>query len=110
MSGGHTEILLMEDHGRFRRLGQTMDDAAGEAFDKVAKMLSLGYPGGPAVEALALQGDPERFQFPRPMTDRPGLDLSFSGLKTCVLNAVRDSLPKGQVGADIARAFSDAVH
>ena len=109
VSGGHTMFVNVAKLGCYEILGETLDDAAGEAFDKVAKMLGLGYPGGPAVEALALQGDPERFQFPRPMTDRPGLDLSFSGLKTCVLNAVRDSLPKGQVGADIARAFSDAV-
>ncbi|MCZ6894856.1 MAG: tRNA (adenosine(37)-N6)-threonylcarbamoyltransferase complex transferase subunit TsaD [Gammaproteobacteria bacterium] len=109
VSGGHTMFVKVGGLGCYEILGESLDDAAGEAFDKVAKMLGLGYPGGPAVEALALQGDPERFQFPRPMTDRPGLDLSFSGLKTYVLNTVRDSPSEDKTRADIARAFSDAV-
>jgi len=88
VSGGHTQLVAVAGLGRYRLLGDTLDDAAGEAFDKVAKMLGLGYPGGPAVAALAERGCPGRFRFPRPMTDRPGLDFSFSGLKTAVLNAV----------------------
>lgn len=109
VSGGHTLFVSVEGLGRYRILGESLDDAAGEAFDKVAKMLGLGYPGGPAVEALAAQGDGGRFRFPRPMTDRPGLDMSFSGLKTHVMNTVRDAGPEADTAADIARGFSDAV-
>ena len=109
VSGGHTMFVNVAALGRYDILGESLDDAAGEAFDKVAKMLGLGYPGGPAVEALAQHGDPERFHFPRPMTDRPGLDMSFSGLKTHVMNTVRDAPQERNVKADIARAFSDAV-
>ncbi len=87
VSGGHTELILMEDHGRYRRLGGTLDDAAGEAFDKVARVLGLGYPGGPAIQRVAAQGDPTRFSFPSPR--QPGLNFSFSGLKTAVLRQVQ---------------------
>ena len=109
VSGGHTLLVNVTGLGRYEILGESLDDAAGEAFDKVAKMLGLGYPGGPAVEALAMQGDSERFHFPRPMTDRPGLDMSFSGLKTYVLNTIRDASGDDNTKADIACAFSDAV-
>jgi len=90
VSGGHTLLLDVPAWGRYRLLGQTRDDAAGEAFDKVATLLGLGYPGGPAIERLAAEGDPARFTFPRPMIDE-GLEFSFSGLKTAVLHAVRAS-------------------
>jgi N6-L-threonylcarbamoyladenine synthase len=90
-------------------LGETLDDAVGEAFDKTAKLLGLPYPGGPALAQLAESGNPERFSFPRPMTDRPGLDFSFSGLKTFALNTWKDLEPSLQNRADVARAFEDAV-
>ena len=110
VSGGHTQIVRVDDVGRYALLGESLDDAAGEAFDKTAKMLGLGYPGGPAVAKAAEQGDPRRFRFPRPMTDRPGLDMSFSGLKTYTLNTVREHSPlSDQDVADIARAFEEAV-
>ncbi len=109
VSGGHTQLVSVAGLGRYRLLGDTLDDAAGEAFDKVAKMLGLGYPGGPAVAALAERGCPGRFRFPRPMTDRPGLDFSFSGLKTAVLNAVEAAGDDPQARADIALAFEEAV-
>jgi N6-L-threonylcarbamoyladenine synthase len=107
VSGGHTMLVQVAGVGRYRLLGESLDDAAGEAFDKTAKLLDLPYPGGPALEALAREGDPARFQFPRPMTDRPGLDFSFSGLKTFALNTIRAHGPEAR--ADIARAFQDAV-
>ena len=109
VSGGHTLLVSVAGFGRYEIIGESLDDAAGEAFDKVAKMLDLGYPGGPAVEALARQGDPSRYRFPRPMTDRPGLDMSFSGLKTHVVNTLRAAEPSPALHADIARGFSDAV-
>ena len=109
VSGGHTMLVEVGGIGRYRVLGDTLDDAVGEAFDKTAKMLGLGYPGGPAVAALAEQGDPGRYRFPRPMTDRPGLDFSFSGLKTFTLNTLQASDGSGQARADIARAFEEAV-
>ncbi|MGE5152989.1 MAG: tRNA (adenosine(37)-N6)-threonylcarbamoyltransferase complex transferase subunit TsaD [Bdellovibrio bacteriovorus] len=113
VSGGHTQLVDVEGVGRYRILGESVDDAAGEAFDKTAKILDLPYPGGPALARLAERGDPGRFHFPRPMTDRPGLDFSFSGLKTFALNTVRDALPGAadpdQTRADIARAFEEAV-
>lgn len=114
VSGGHTQLVDVEAIGRYQLLGESVDDAAGEAFDKVAKMLDLDYPGGPQVAKLAQAGDPTRFRFPRPMTDRPGLDFSFSGLKTYVLNTVAahaqdDGLPDAQTCADIACAFQEAV-
>ncbi|OUR78973.1 tRNA (adenosine(37)-N6)-threonylcarbamoyltransferase complex transferase subunit TsaD [Alphaproteobacteria bacterium 46_93_T64] len=88
VSGGHSQILVVEGVGKFRRLGTTIDDAVGEAFDKTAKMLGLGFPGGPAVEKAANKGDPKRFDLPRPMKGRPGCDFSFSGLKTAVRTAL----------------------
>ncbi len=106
VSGGHCQLLVVEGVGRYRRLGTTLDDAAGEAFDKTAKLLGLGYPGGPAVERWAATGDPTRFELPRPMLGRPGLDFSFSGLKTAVRHLV-DTLPRlDDAGrADIAATF-----
>ena len=109
VSGGHTQIMQVDSPGKYRLLGESLDDAAGEAFDKVAKLLGLGYPGGPAVSALAESGNPRRFSFPRPMTDRPGLDFSFSGLKTHVLNVFTEAGSDEQTRADIARAFVDAA-
>src|SRR3546814_10812420 len=89
VSGGHTMLVHMEDHGRYTVVGSTIDDAAGEAFDKVARFLGLGYPGGPVIDRLALQGDPEAIRFPRPMASDGTFDFSFSGLKTAVVNHVR---------------------
>ncbi|MET0061116.1 MAG: tRNA (adenosine(37)-N6)-threonylcarbamoyltransferase complex transferase subunit TsaD [Candidatus Thiodiazotropha endolucinida] len=115
VSGGHTQLVEVEGMGRYQLLGDTLDDAAGEAFDKTAKLLGLPYPGGPELAKLAEQGDPERFHFPRPMIDRPGLDFSFSGLKTFALNTIqRAEREEGgslsaQTRADIARAFEEAV-
>ena len=109
VSGGHTQLVAVDAIGRYRLLGETLDDAAGEAFDKTAKMMGLPYPGGPQLAALAEQGTPGRFRFARPMTDRPGLDFSFSGLKTQVLLAWRDSDQSEQTKVDIARGFEDAV-
>lgn len=109
VSGGHTMLVQVAGVGRYRLLGESLDDAAGEAFDKIAKLLGLPYPGGPALEALAEQGDPNRFHFPRPMTNRPGLDFSFSGLKTHTLNTLRRAAPDDRIRADTARAFQDAV-
>jgi N6-L-threonylcarbamoyladenine synthase len=110
VSGGHTQLVRVAAIGRYEILGESLDDAAGEAFDKAAKMLGLGYPGGPALAALAQSGTPGRFKFPRPMTDRPGLDFSFSGLKTYTLNTVGSIDPlTDQDKADIAYAFEEAV-
>ncbi|WP_253449495.1 tRNA (adenosine(37)-N6)-threonylcarbamoyltransferase complex transferase subunit TsaD [Halomonas sp. Y3] len=113
VSGGHTQLVEVRGLGRYTLLGESVDDAAGEAFDKAAKMLGLDYPGGPQVARLAEQGDPGRFRFPRPMTDRPGLDFSFSGLKTHTLTAIRQLEASGgldnQARADVARAFEEAV-
>ena len=109
VSGGHTQLFRVDGVGRYALLGESLDDAAGEAFDKTAKLLGLGYPGGPAVEKLAREGQAGRFRFPRPMTNRPGLDFSFSGLKTYALNTLREHGADGQTKADIARSFSDAV-
>jgi N6-L-threonylcarbamoyladenine synthase len=115
VSGGHTQLVQVADVGDYELLGESLDDAAGEAFDKTAKLLGLGYPGGPALAALAQRGDPARFHFPRPMTDRPGLDFSFSGLKTFALTTLQQEQARtppeqtGQLHADIARAFEDAV-
>lgn len=107
VSGGHTQLVRVDGVGRYTLLGESLDDAAGEAFDKTAKLLGLGYPGGPALAQLAQQGDPQRFTFPRPMTDRPGLDFSFSGLKTYALTTLQQH--GLEAAADIARAFEDAV-
>lgn len=114
VSGGHTQLVQVDGIGHYSLLGESLDDAAGEAFDKAAKMLDLDYPGGPQVAKLAEKGNPERFTFPRPMVDRPGLDFSFSGLKTFTLNtvadhALEDGLPDDQTCADIACAFQEAV-
>lgn len=109
VSGGHTQLVHVEAIGRYRLLGETLDDAAGEAFDKTAKLMGLPYPGGPQLAALAEQGRPGVFKFARPMTDRPGLDFSFSGLKTQVLLAWQASDRGEQTRADIARGFEDAV-
>ena len=108
VSGGHTMLLDVPAWGRYRLLGATRDDAAGEAFDKVATLLGLGYPGGPAIERLAAEGDPARFTFPRPMRDE-GYEFSFSGLKTAVLYAVRASADLERDRPHLARAFQDAV-
>ncbi len=115
VSGGHTQLIHVTRIGSYQLLGESLDDAAGEAFDKTAKLLDLGYPGGPAIAKHALDGDPGRFRFPRPMTNRPGLDFSFSGLKTYA----RTTMLKESAGltgsalnelkVDIARAFEDAV-
>jgi len=109
VSGGHTLLVEVDGVGRYRVLGDSIDDAVGEAFDKTASLLGLAYPGGPALAKLALLGDPQRFTFPRPMTDRPGLDFSFSGLKTFALYSWRESAQTQQDRADIARAFEEAV-
>ncbi|NOX09758.1 MAG: tRNA (adenosine(37)-N6)-threonylcarbamoyltransferase complex transferase subunit TsaD [Gammaproteobacteria bacterium] len=109
VSGGHTLLIQVEAIGQYEILGDTLDDAAGEAFDKTAKLLGLGYPGGPALAKLAQQGNPTRFRFPRPMTNRPGLDFSFSGLKTFAVNTLQKTEASPQDKADIARAFEDAV-
>jgi N6-L-threonylcarbamoyladenine synthase len=106
VSGGHTLLIAMDDHGHYRVLGQTVDDAAGEAFDKVARFLGLGYPGGPAIDRLAATGNPEAIAFPRPMID-DGNDFSFSGLKTAVVQYVRKH-PEVDV-ADVAASFQAAV-
>ena len=109
VSGGHTQLVAVEGVGRYRLLGESLDDAAGEAFDKTAKMMGLPYPGGPELARLAATGRPGAFKFSRPMTDRPGLDFSFSGLKTQVLLAWKASDQSDSVRADIARGFEDAV-
>ncbi len=109
VSGGHTQLVAVDAIGRYRLLGETLDDAAGEAFDKTAKLMGLPYPGGPHLAALAEQGRPGVYRFSRPMTDRPGLDFSFSGLKTQVLLAWQKSDQSEQTRADIARGFEDAV-
>ncbi len=110
VSGGHTQLVLVNGLGDYELLGESLDDAAGEAFDKAAKMLGLGYPGGPHLARCAETGDPGRFRFPRPMTDRPGLDFSFSGLKTFTLNTAAAHQPlSDRDRADIARAFEEAV-
>jgi N6-L-threonylcarbamoyladenine synthase len=109
VSGGHTLLVDVAEPGTYRVLGQTVDDAAGEAFDKTSKMLGLGYPGGPAIARAALEGDPDRFRFPRPMTNRPGLDFSFSGLKTHALTTSRQYQLDSRTVADIAIAFELAV-
>ncbi|WP_374441809.1 tRNA (adenosine(37)-N6)-threonylcarbamoyltransferase complex transferase subunit TsaD [Pseudomonas panipatensis] len=113
VSGGHTQLVRVDGIGRYQLLGESLDDAAGEAFDKTAKLLGLGYPGGPEIARLAERGTPGRFVFPRPMTDRPGLDFSFSGLKTFALNTWQRCREAGddseQTRCDIALAFQQAV-
>lgn len=110
VSGGHTQLMRADSIAHYTILGETVDDAAGEAFDKTAKLLGLPYPGGPALAKLAMHGNPQRFNFPRPMTDRPGLDFSFSGLKTFVITTYRQQTEiDHQTKADIAYAFQEAV-
>jgi N6-L-threonylcarbamoyladenine synthase len=109
VSGGHSLLVRVERVGGYQILGESIDDAAGEAFDKTAKLLGLPYPGGPALAKLAEQGTPGRFKFPRPMTDRPGCDFSFSGLKTAAINTWRKLEPTAENRADVAYAFEEAV-
>ncbi len=113
VSGGHTQLVRVDGIGRYELLGESVDDAAGEAFDKTAKLMGLRYPGGPEIAALAEHGTPGRFVFPRPMTDRPGLDFSFSGLKTSTLTTWQQCRNAGDDGeqtrCDIALAFQQAV-
>ncbi len=114
VSGGHTQLIQVDGVGQYQLLGESIDDAAGEAFDKTAKLLGLDYPGGAALSRLAEKGAPARFSFPRPMTDRPGLDFSFSGLKTFAANTINQALKEEgvlseQTKADIAHAFQQAV-
>ncbi|MCE9647998.1 MAG: tRNA (adenosine(37)-N6)-threonylcarbamoyltransferase complex transferase subunit TsaD [Parvibaculum sp.] len=110
VSGGHSQLLVVEGVGRYRRLGTTIDDAVGEAFDKVAKLLGLGFPGGPAVEKIAREGNPKRFALPRPLIGKPGCDFSFSGLKTAVRQLAEAQVdPDRQTRADIAAAFQQAA-
>ncbi|MGP9802065.1 tRNA (adenosine(37)-N6)-threonylcarbamoyltransferase complex transferase subunit TsaD [Rheinheimera sp. NSM] len=109
VSGGHTQLVAVEGIGRYELLGESIDDAAGEAFDKTAKLMGLDYPGGPLLAKLAVQGDSKKYKFPRPMTDRPGLDFSFSGLKTSAANVIAKEGNSAQVQADIAASFQQAV-
>ena len=109
VSGGHTQLMAVRGVGDYEMLGQSLDDAVGEAFDKTANLLGLGYPGGPALAKAAQQGNPRRFSFPRPMTDRPGLDFSFSGLKTFALNTYQRHEKETGIVADIAVAFEQAA-
>ncbi|MBI4268515.1 tRNA (adenosine(37)-N6)-threonylcarbamoyltransferase complex transferase subunit TsaD [Candidatus Uhrbacteria bacterium] len=114
VSGGHTELVLMKGHGRYRLLGATRDDAAGEAFDKGAKLLSLGYPGGPAIAKTAERGDPSAFPFPRPMLSEPGYEFSFSGLKTALLYAMMNRKKSGakitgKIISDLSASYQAAI-
>jgi N6-L-threonylcarbamoyladenine synthase len=109
VSGGHTMLVDVEGVGRYRVLGESLDDAAGEAFDKTAKLLGLPYPGGAKLARLAESGRPGAYSFPRPMLDRPGFDFSFSGLKTAALLALRAAGPEPQARADLARGFEEAI-
>lgn len=109
VSGGHSQFIHVKKMGDYELLGETLDDAAGEAFDKTAKLLGLSYPGGALLSELAERGDSKRFSFPRPMIDRPGLRLSFSGLKTCAANTIKKNVLDEKTRCDIARAFQDAI-
>ena len=109
VSGGHTQLVAVKGIGRYQLLGESIDDAAGEAFDKTAKLMGLDYPGGPLLAKLATQGDAKKYSFPRPMTDRPGLDFSFSGLKTAASMVIQKEGNSAQVQADIAASFQQAV-
>ncbi|MBS4099448.1 MAG: tRNA (adenosine(37)-N6)-threonylcarbamoyltransferase complex transferase subunit TsaD [Sulfuricella sp.] len=109
VSGGHSQLMRVSGIGAYETLGETLDDAAGEAFDKTAKLLGLGYPGGPALSKLAETGQPGRFKLPRPMLHSGDLNFSFSGLKTAVLTLVNNQPSDPQTIADIARAFQDAI-
>jgi N6-L-threonylcarbamoyladenine synthase len=109
VSGGHTQLVRVDGIGQYQLLGESVDDAAGEAFDKTAKLMGLDYPGGPLLAKLATTGDATKYKFPRPMTDRPGLDFSFSGLKTAAANVIAAEGKGPQVQADIAASFQQAV-
>ena len=109
VSGGHCQFIAVHGLGQYERLGTTIDDAAGEAFDKTAKLMGLGFPGGPAVEKLAMKGNPEAIALPRPLLDRPGLDMSFAGLKTAVARAIADRPNSNIEAADIAASFQATV-
>ena len=109
VSGGHTQLMRVDDIGRYVLLGETLDDAAGEAFDKIAQLLGLGYPGGPAVSELGQSGNPSRFRLPRPMLGSPDLDFSFSGLKTAVLTVLRQRAGDTRTYADLAAAAEAAI-
>ncbi|PKO84873.1 MAG: tRNA (adenosine(37)-N6)-threonylcarbamoyltransferase complex transferase subunit TsaD [Betaproteobacteria bacterium HGW-Betaproteobacteria-11] len=109
VSGGHTQLMCVSGVGKYELLGESLDDAAGEAFDKTAKLLGLGYPGGPALAQLAVSGQPGRVRLPRPMLHSGDFSFSFSGLKTAVLTLVRDGLPAGVRDADLAAEFQEAV-
>lgn len=109
VSGGHTQLVRVDGIGRYQLLGESIDDAAGEAFDKTAKLMGLDYPGGPLLAKLALEGDAKKYAFPRPMTDRPTLDMSFSGLKTAAANVIAQEGSDPQVQKDIAASFQQAV-
>ncbi|PIR42122.1 MAG: tRNA (adenosine(37)-N6)-threonylcarbamoyltransferase complex transferase subunit TsaD [Candidatus Yanofskybacteria bacterium CG10_big_fil_rev_8_21_14_0_10_37_15] len=114
VSGGHTELVLMKDHGKYQIIGETLDDAAGEAFDKVARLLELGYPGGPAIAKIAGKGDPQSFNLPRPMLHSKNFNFSYSGLKTAVLYLLRDLKKQNvqinkKIKADIAASFQEAA-
>ncbi len=109
VSGGHTQLVRVDGIGRYELLGESIDDAAGEAFDKTAKLMGLDYPGGPLLAKLATQGNPKAYKFPRPMTDRPGLDFSFSGLKTAAANMLAQEGKSPEVLANIAASFQQAV-
>ncbi|OCW97373.1 tRNA (adenosine(37)-N6)-threonylcarbamoyltransferase complex transferase subunit TsaD [Alishewanella sp. HH-ZS] len=109
VSGGHTQLVAVKGIGQYQLLGESIDDAAGEAFDKTAKLMGLDYPGGPLLAKLATQGDAKKYSFPRPMTDRPGLDFSFSGLKTAASMVIQKEGNSAQVQADIAASFQQAV-
>ncbi|MFV0597059.1 tRNA (adenosine(37)-N6)-threonylcarbamoyltransferase complex transferase subunit TsaD [Shewanella sp.] len=109
VSGGHSMLVKVDGIGLYEVLGESVDDAAGEAFDKTAKLMGLDYPGGPRLAKLASKGEPAGYQFPRPMTDRPGLDFSFSGLKTFTANTIAAEPDDEQTRANIARAFEEAV-
>jgi N6-L-threonylcarbamoyladenine synthase len=110
VSGGHTDLVLMNDHGKSKWLGGTFDDAAGEAFDKIARFLNLGYPGGPAIEKVSKNGNPKAFDFPRPLVSVKNFDFSFSGLKTAVVNTVKKekSLTQSSI-SNLAASFQQAV-
>jgi N6-L-threonylcarbamoyladenine synthase len=109
VSGGHTELILMENHGQFKKIGQTLDDAAGECFDKVAKLLKIGYPGGPIIEKMARQGNKNAFELPRPMIDSKDFNFSFSGLKTAVLYSIRDNKSVLKNKKDYCASFQKAA-
>lgn len=114
VSGGHTELLLVSDHGKYKHLGGTKDDAAGEAFDKISRLIGLGYPGGPAIEKSSVSGDSQKFNLPRPLSNSPGYDFSFSGLKTAAVNLVGKLTSSGrnlttQQVADLSASYQEAI-